>query len=91
MPDQPGFLECTAILMANAIQDNDRTGWFDYRLESIGATYFELPARAAPIIAGLRYLYETDEHFLSYYTSQYDPVLAPERMIPLVDFPASAS
>ena len=91
VPGQPGFLECTALLMANSVQDNDNQGYFDYRFESIGAAYFDQPGRAAPVIAGLRYLYESDSHFLSYYTRQYDPVLHPERMIPLVDFPAASS
>ncbi len=85
-----GYAE-TALLMANSVQDNDNQGYFDHRFESIGASYFEQPARAAPVIAGLRYLYESDSHFLTYHTRQYDPVLAPERMIPLVDFPAASS
>lgn len=81
----PGFIPCTALLLVNAIATGDDMGWFDFRWENLGPDYNALPGDArTPILAGLRYLYESDPDFLSYHTRPYDPALAPEWLIPVV-------
>lgn len=92
VPTQPGFAECTALLLVNAIPTDDEMGWLDYRWDNNAEAYNGLPPRAAaPILAGFRHHYETSGDFLWYHTRQYDPVLLPERMIPLVDFPPAST
>lgn len=81
----PGFVGCTALLLVNAIATGDPQDWFSFRWENLAEDYHALPKSVgAPILAGIRYLYESDAHFLGYYTRTYDPILTPERLIPVV-------
>ena len=60
----PGFAGCTAILLLNAMRDGDGRGWINFRWEPLGAAYCALqPSRRDPILAGIRYIYETDTEF----------------------------
>ncbi|WP_037308848.1 hypothetical protein [Ruegeria halocynthiae] len=81
--ETPGFVVCTALLLANALPDNDRMGWFDFRWERLAAEYNALPGTVrGPILAGFRYLYEADKEFLWYSErKKWHPVNAPELMI----------
>lgn len=81
--ETPGFVACTALLLANALPDNDRMGWFNFRWESLAAEYNALPGTVrGPIMAGFRYLYEADKEFLWYSERKnWHPVNAPELMI----------
>lgn len=83
----PGFVSCTALLLVNEIFRYGRMGWFDYRWKILGADYNALPPSVrAPILAGIRYLYEADGDYVLYSGKRsYDPVRTPERMIQYVD------
>ena len=84
--DTPGFVGCTAILLVNALTHGDGMGWFDYRWENLGNAYKGLPEGARdPILAGLRFLYESDPNFLVCQTRNYDPLRRPEWMIGVVE------
>ena len=85
--ETPGFVVCTALLLANALPSNDKMGWFEFRWERLAVEYNSLPASVrAPILAGFRYLYEADKEFLCYSKRKdWDPVDAPDLMIPLED------
>lgn len=64
-----GYEGCTAILLLNALQTNDRAGWFDFRWQNQGAAYCALrPSVRDPILAGIRQLYEADPEFLAFHT-----------------------
>jgi hypothetical protein len=88
----PGFVPCTALLLANALPTNDEMGWFDFRWHTLAADYNALPDSArAPILAGMRYLYEADAEFMPYEGKKfYDPVLSTERMIHFEGYPEAA-
>jgi hypothetical protein len=61
----PGYAGCTAILLLNALKIGDRLGWFSDRWSGQGAAYCALqPSRRDPILAAVRYLYESDRHFM---------------------------
>ena len=81
--ETPGFVVCTALLLANAIPSNDQMGWFKFRWERLAADYNVLPEEVrVPILAGFRFLYEADKEFL-WYSERKDwhPVRSPELMI----------
>lgn len=86
--DTPGFVPCTALLLANAVQGRDISGWFESRWSNLAADYNALPISArAPILAGLRCLYEAGESFLTYTGHKNcDPVVAKQGMIDFVEF-----
>lgn len=88
----PGFVPCTALLLANALQGRDNVGWFEFRWSKLAADYSDLPKSArAPILAGLRFLYETDEDFPTYVEAKhYDPVTSPDGLIDFVLLPDDA-
>lgn len=68
-PGAAGHEGCTAILLLNALQTNDRAGWFDFRWPNQGAAYCALrPSVRDPILAGIRQLYEADPEFLVFHT-----------------------
>ena len=79
----PGFVPCTALLLANALPSNDKMGWFEFRWHNLAADYNTLPESArGPVLAGLRYLYEAGAGFRPYNGNKIcDPVLSPEGMI----------
>ncbi|SHF73832.1 hypothetical protein SAMN05444273_11110 [Litoreibacter ascidiaceicola] len=81
--ETPGFVVCTALLLANALPTNDSMGWFEFRWERLAAEYNALPDSVRyPILAGFRYLYEADKEFLWYSERKnWHPVEAPEFMI----------
>ncbi|MBD3679164.1 MAG: hypothetical protein HUJ27_12300 [Rhodobacteraceae bacterium] len=82
----PGFVPCTSILLVNALVQGDHVDWFPFRWEGHAPDYRALPPRVrGPILAGIRYLYESDPHFLEHYTRPYDPLETPEWLIPLVE------
>ncbi|WP_037317340.1 hypothetical protein [Ruegeria halocynthiae] len=85
----PGFVPCTALLLANALQGRDNVGWFKFRWTNLAADYNNLPKSArAPILAGLRILYESGEDFMPYSGAKHcDPVTKPEGMIDFVKLP----
>lgn len=82
----PGFVPCTALLLANALQGRDYSGWFEFRWSNLAADYNNLPSSArGPILAGLRFLYEAGEDFLIYGSAENcDPVASPEGLISFV-------
>lgn len=85
--DTPGFVRCTALLLANAVPTLDKRGWFGFRWERLAVDYNELPQGVrGPIMAGIRYLYEADKNFLWYSErTDWDPIRTAERMILPVD------
>jgi hypothetical protein len=85
IPGAPGHQGCTAILLLNALQTNDRAGWFDFRWLNQGAAYCALkPSVRDPILAGIRHLYESAPEFLVFHT--IDPSrLGEGATIPVVD------
>ncbi|MEM9342835.1 MAG: hypothetical protein AAGA87_07300 [Pseudomonadota bacterium] len=89
--ETPGFTPCTALLLANSLQGRDMTDWFEFRWIHLATKYKRLPSRVRlPILAGIRHLYERDEEFLAYERpkrTRYDPVLTPDALIDLVDWP----
>lgn len=84
-----GFVPCTALLLANALQGRDNVGWFEFRWSNLAADYNNLPKSVrAPILAGLRCLYEAGEDFSTYTGVKYcDPVISPESLIDFVVLP----
>ena len=74
VPGSVGHAGCTAILLLNAVATGDCMGWFDFRWIRQWPQYLALPpASREPVLAGLRYLYESDPTFLSaYYISDAD-------------------
>lgn len=63
-PSRPGHAGCTAILLLNVLQKGDELGWFQSCWETQGAVYCGLqPSRRDPILAAIRYIYETDRGF----------------------------
>ncbi len=65
--DQPGFEGCSAILLLNALKMGGPTVWFDSRWETLGQAYCGLrPSARDPILAGIRWSYETDREFQSW-------------------------
>jgi len=83
----PGFVPCTALLLANAIQGRDNVGWFEFRWSNLAADYNALPNSVrTPILAGLRCLYEAGEDFLTDTGhKRCDPVSATDGMIDFVE------
>lgn len=81
-----GFIPCTALLLANALQGRDNVGWFEFRWSNMAADYNQLPKSIhAPILAGLRFLYESGEDFLTFSKAKNcDPVTSPEGLIGFV-------
>lgn len=81
-----GFVPCTALLLANALQGRVNVGWFEFRWSNLAADYNDLPKSVrAPILAGLRFLYESGEDFLTYTGAKHcDPVASPEGLIDFV-------
>ncbi|WP_394177911.1 hypothetical protein [Yoonia maritima] len=81
-----GFVPCTALLLANALQGRDNVGWFEFRWSNLAADYNVLPKTVrAPILAGLRFIYESGEDFLTYSGAKHcDPVASPEGFIDFV-------
>jgi hypothetical protein len=66
VPGNPGFVECSALLLLNALAAHDLHGHFDSRWERMGAAYIDLPEPdRLPILRGIRYLYEADQNFLA--------------------------
>ncbi len=85
--DTPGFVSCTALLLANAIPTLNEKEWFAFRWEELAVDYNALPDSVrGPILAGIRYLYEADKNFLWYSERKdWDPVQNSESMILPVD------
>ena len=70
----PGFEGCTAILLLTAFRQGDQQGWFDFRWELLSRAYCSLrPSTRDPILAAIRYLYETDPDFLTLSTVGFSP------------------
>lgn len=87
----PGFVQCTALLLANAIPTNDKMGWFPFRWERLGSEYNALPdSTRSVILAGIRCLYEAEPSKFLPYTERnnWDPVQRPERLISFADMPS---
>lgn len=84
----PGFVPCTALLLANALQGRDNVGWFEFRWSNLAADYNALPERVrVPILAGLRFLYESGEDFLTFTGHKNcDPGASPDGLIGFVEF-----
>ncbi|MFQ6552443.1 hypothetical protein AAD018_008865 [Aestuariibius insulae] len=88
----PGFVPCTALLLANAIQGRDNVGWFEFRWSNLATDYNDLPkSTRAPILAGLRFLYESGEDFTTYSKAKnYHPAISREGLIDFVELPDDA-
>ncbi|WP_143534385.1 hypothetical protein [Roseovarius albus] len=71
-----GFEGCSALILANAIYNNDNSDSASYRWQSNKFSYLDLPLAAGkPIISAFRHLYET--------ITDWDPffdTFAPERL-----------
>ena len=86
VPGSPGHEGCTAILLLNVLQTGDLQGWFDFRWQEQGAAYCDLkPSKRDPILAAIRYLYETDRQFMTEVTVDFNPAQGTGRAIPVVD------
>lgn len=86
IPGEPGHAGCTALLLLNALHRGDEQGWFDERWVGQGAAYSALkPSQRDPILAGIRHLYETDEHFMGNSTVDFSLAGGEGRMIPVVE------
>lgn len=84
-----GFVPCTALLLANALQGRYNIGWFEFRWSNLAADYNRLPESVrAPILAGFRFLHESGEEFLTYSNAKNcDPITSPEALIGFVRLP----
>ena len=69
--DNPGFVGCTAIMLINAIADNDRQAHADFRWRAHRFSY----ASYAAIQDGFRHIYEVLEDW-----NPYSDQFAPERL-----------
>ena len=86
VPGQPGHAGCTAILLLNVLRNGDRQDWFGYRWVGQADAYCDLaPSRRDPILAGIRFLYETDGGFLTDAPVDFNPAQTVGRTIPVVD------
>ncbi len=84
LPKQPGYEGCTAILLLNAVHSG--RGGFETRWQEQGAVYCALqPSRRDAVLAGIRYLYETDRGFLSDQAVQGADRLGEGAIIPVVE------
>ena len=85
-PGQPGHPGCTAILLLNVLQTGDLQDWFGFRWPAQAPAYCALkPSQRDPILAGIRYLYETDAHFLDGATVDFNRAHTAGLTIPVVD------
>ena len=74
VPAHRGFVVATAILLVNALARGDGRDRFGLRWEALSAAYLTLPEEArAPILAGIRHLYETDPGFAPFPGVFFDP------------------
>ncbi len=74
--DSPGFAGCTAIMLVNAIYDNDSRGNADYRWTAHRLSYDVLEGRQRKVIhGGFRYVYEANQDWDPYWEE-----FAPERL-----------
>jgi hypothetical protein len=74
VPERPGHLVATAVLLATALTRGDDMGWFDYRWEQQARTYLALPAGPRwAVLSAIRYLYESDPGFTPYPQALFDP------------------
>lgn len=86
IPGAPGHAGCTALLLLNALHRGDGQGWFDERWAGLGAAYSALkPSQRDPILAGIRHLYETDEHFMGNSTVDFSAAGGAGLAIPVVE------
>jgi len=61
---RPGFEGCTAILLLNVLKNGDGMGWIRSRWPQLGAACCALrPSTRDPVLAGIRYVYESDPDF----------------------------
>ena len=85
-PKHPGHAGCTAILLLNVLKHGDGQDWIGYRWQHQAAAYIGLkPSQRDPILAGVRYVYETEEAFLESAKVDFNPAAAAGRAIPVVD------
>lgn len=74
VPQAPGHPGCTAILLLNVLQSGDDSGWMAFLWPLQAADYCALkPSQRDPILAALRYLYETDPEFLADASVDFSP------------------
>jgi hypothetical protein len=86
LPKQAGYEGCTAVLLLNALHLGDGRAWFASRWQEQGAVYCALqPSRRDAILAGIRYLYETDRGFLRDHAVQTASRLGGGAIIPVVE------
>lgn len=72
VPGQTGFAGCTALMLIDTTNYGDRYGDMDFRWANNAATYLDMPPpTGAPVLAGFRLLYETDEDWNPYGVSEY--------------------
>ena len=83
--ENPGFEGCTALLLLNALADGDMEKHFTFRWPRLGAEYCALrPSARDPVLAGIRYLYETDPGFMEGELFDVSARDLPGRLIPVV-------
>jgi hypothetical protein len=84
LPKQAGYEGCTALLLLNALHEG--RGGFETRWQEQGAVYCGLqPSRRDAVLAGVRYLYETDRAFLRDQAVQGADRLGEGAIIPVVE------
>ncbi len=85
-PAAPGFVPCTALLLANALNGNDTRDWFQSRWPDNSIAYHDLPGDLRDtIMGGLRALYQSGSESMSDSDDfGFDPVLTPKRLIPAI-------
>ncbi len=85
-PSHPGYPGCTAILLLNVLQNGDPQDWFGFRWHQQAAAYGRLkPSQRDPILAGVRYIYETDAQFLESDAVVFYPARGVGQVIPVVE------
>lgn len=83
VPSQPGFIECTALLLIDAIRGRDNIGRMEFRWQNNAPAYRALPEPIRRLfLKSFRYVYESDPEFLSFDSKDYEK-LGADYLIPM--------
>jgi hypothetical protein len=74
IPAEPGFGVATAVLLTHCLRKGDMQGHTDFRWQNNAAAYLAMPDTLRhPILAGFRYIYETDPGWCPHFSALFDP------------------
>lgn len=83
VPSQHGFVECTALLLIDAIRGRDNIGSIEFRWGNNAPAYHALPEPIRRLfLKSFRYVYESDPEFLSFESKDYEK-LGADYLIPM--------